>query len=577
MDKFFILYVFLTLLFLLVLYKTTKRSKSKSSPTNLPPGPWKLPLIGNLHQFFGSTPPHHVLRNLATKFGPLMHIKLGEVSHIIVSSPEMAKEIMKTHDIIFSNRPNILVSKLAYNGKDIAFSPYGSYWRQLRKMCTEELLASKRVQCFRSIREEEVSALIETISSSEGLVVNLSEKIYSLTYGITARAALGEKCMCQHELISIIEEAMHLAGGLVVADLYPSFTWLQMFSVVKAKSKKMFRKIDEILDNIIKDHKNRRSSSHLCEANQKDLVDVLLGFQQPNKDICLEHPVADDNVKAVILVLSSMVVFPSITDVISAGSETSSAVVEWAMSEMVKNPKVMEKAQAEVRKVYNSKGHVDETDLDQLTYLKCVIKETMRLHPPTPLLLPRESKERCEINGYDIPAGTRVLINALAIGRDPKHWTNAETFKPERFLDSSIDYKGTNYEFIPFGAGRRMCPGIAFAIADIELPLAQLVYHFDWRMPNGIKNEELDMSESYGFTARRQNGLCMIPIVHHHQLSFIKHVAYPNYKAKLKDNKFRGLSPQRSCSKLHHTTHRTHLVEDFLAQMHFWSIDPMCV
>lgn len=235
-----------------------------------------------------------------------MHLKLGEVSNIIVSSLEMAKEIMKTHDIIFSNRPQILVAKVAYNAKDIAFSPCGSYWRQLRKMCKEELLASKRVQCFRSIREEEVSAWIKTISQSEGFVVNLSEKIYSLTYGITARAALGEKCIHQQE-ICIIEEAVHLSGGLCLSDLYPSITWLQMFSVVKAKSEKLFRKIDGILDNIIEDHKNRRRLGQLFDTDQKDLVDVLLGFQQPNKDIPLDPPLTDDNVKAVILV--SMCVF----------------------------------------------------------------------------------------------------------------------------------------------------------------------------------------------------------------------------------------------------------------------------
>nr|KYP42188.1 Cytochrome P450 71D10 [Cajanus cajan] len=424
----------------------------------------------------------------------------------------MAKEIMKTHDITFSNRPQIIVAKVAYNAKDIAFSPHGAYWRQLRKMCTEELLAPKRVQSFRSIREEEVSQFIRTISSSEGLVVNLSEKIYPLTYGITARAALGEKYMHQQELICIIEEAVLLAGGLCVADLYPSITWLQMFSVVKAKSEKLFRKIDGILDHIIEDHKNRRSSK-LCEGDQKDLVDVLLGFQQPNKGIPLDHPLTDENVKAVIL------------DVFSAGTETSSAVVEWGMSEMVKNPKVMEKAQAELRRVYNSKGHVDETELDQLTYLKCVIKETMRLHPPSPLLLPRESKEKCEINGYEIPAKTRVLINAWSIGRDPMYWSDAETFKPERFFESSIDFRGTNFEFIPFGAGRRMCPGIAFAIADIELPLAKLLYHFDWRLPNGIKHEELDMSESFGLTARRRNGLCLIPTIYYsHQLIDSSHI-----------------------------------------------------
>ena len=202
-------------------------------------------------------------------------------------------------------------------------------------------------------------------------------------------------------------------------------------------------------------------------------------------------------------------------NIFAAGSETSSGVVEWAMSEMVKNPKVMEEAQAEVRRVFHSKRNADETDMHQLIYLKAVIKETLRLHPSVPLLVPRESKETCEINGYTIPAKSRVFINAWAIGRDPRYWTEAERFKPERFLDSSIDYKGKNFEFIPFGAGRRICPGIAFGMADIELPLAQFLYHFDWRLPSGMNHEELDMTEAYGLTVRRENDLCLIPMRHH--------------------------------------------------------------
>lgn len=182
------------------------------------------------------------------------------------------------------------------------------------------------------------------------------------------------------------------------------------------------------------------------------------------------------------------------------------------MSELIRNPRVMEEAQAEVRRVYDSKGYVDETELHQLIYLKSIIKETMRLHPPVPLLVPRVSRERCQINGYEIPSKTRVIINAWAIGRNPKYWAEAESFKPERFLNSSIDFRGTDFEFIPFGAGRRICPGITFAIPNIELPLAQLLYHFDWKLPNKMKNEELDMTESNGITLRRQNDLCLIPI-----------------------------------------------------------------
>ncbi|RDX89563.1 Cytochrome P450 71D10, partial [Mucuna pruriens] len=199
-------------------------------------------------------------------------------------------------------------------------------------------------------------------------------------------------------------------------------------------------------------------------------------------------------------------------DIFIGGGETSSATVEWGMSEMIRNPRVMKAAQAEVRKVFDSKGYVDESELHQLVYLKSIIKETLRLHPPTPLLIPRVSRERCQINGYEIPAKIRVIVNAWAIGRNPKYWDDAESFKPERFLNSSIDFRGTNFEFIPFGAGRRICPGITFATPNIELPLAQLLYHFDWKLPNKMKNEEVDMTEAYGITLRRQNDLCLIPI-----------------------------------------------------------------
>lgn len=199
-------------------------------------------------------------------------------------------------------------------------------------------------------------------------------------------------------------------------------------------------------------------------------------------------------------------------DIFGAGTDTSSTTLEWAMSEMLKNPGVMEEAQAEVRRVFNGKEDVHEEELQQLKYLRLVIKETLRLHPPAALLLPRESKERCEINGYEIPGGTRVIVNAWAIGRDAKYWDEAERFKPERFVDSPIDFRGRHFEYIPFGGGRRICPGITFATALIEYPLAQLLYHFDWKLPNGTGIAEFDMTESFGSTVRRKAKLTLIPI-----------------------------------------------------------------
>ncbi|XP_057424566.1 cytochrome P450 71D10-like [Lotus japonicus] len=494
------------ILFLIILFKLLKRSTSSSSNTNLPPGPWTLPLIGNLHQIGGSMP-HHSFRNLASNYGPLMHLKLGEVSHIIVTSPEIAELVMKTHDLNFCDRTNPLLSTIcSYNATGIASAPYGEYWRQLRKICTMEMLSAKRVQSFRSIREEEVSEIVKAISASdEGSVVNLSEKIFSLTYGIVARVAFGKKN--RHQVFkSAIEEQLSLMGGFCVADLYPSLGVLQGMSKDKVKMEKMHREVDRILQDVIDDHRNEMSSSRLREAEgSEDLVDVLLRLQKEQQEPD-QYALTDDNLKAVI------------QDMFAAGGETISEVVLWVMSEMVRNPKVMEEAQAEVRRVFDTKGDVDETEMHQLIYLKCVIKETMRLHPPLPFLVPRECRERCEINGYEVPAKSRVNINVWAIGRDPKYWDEAETFKPGRFLNSQIDFRGTNFEYLPFGAGRRICPGIAFALPNIELPLAKLLYHFDWKLPNGMKNEEIDMTESFGLTLSKVNDLCLIPITRRQHL-----------------------------------------------------------
>ncbi|XP_057993209.1 desmethyl-deoxy-podophyllotoxin synthase-like [Hevea brasiliensis] len=369
----------------------------------------------------------------------------------------------------------------------------------MRKICTLELLSAKRVLSFRSIREEEVSDLMRSISSNSGSLMNLSKMLAAFSFGVISRAAFGRTRNVQESFVPLIEEIILLSEGFSISDLFPSVKMLRMISGMRSRLERLHQEADRILENIINDHKARKAETKLAdEAN--DLVDVLLKLQdQENR----EFPLTIDNIKAVIL------------DMFIAGSDTSFTTSEWAISEMLKNPRVMKKAQAEVRQVFSEKGHVDEADLGELNYLKLVIKETLRLHPPVPLLIPRESREQCEINGYQIPIKSKLIVNAWAIGRDPNYWTEADRFNPERFSDSTVDYKGANMEFIPFGAGRRMCPGISFGIANVEILLANLLFYFDWKLPHGMKQEELDMAESFGAVARRKNDLGLIPTLSH--------------------------------------------------------------
>ncbi|KAH1063715.1 hypothetical protein J1N35_028702 [Gossypium stocksii] len=323
-----------------------------------------------------------------------------------------------------------------------------------------------------------------------------------MSYAITARAAFGKKCKDQEAFISVVPEESKVNSGFFVSEFFPSLKFLDVVSGLKHRVEKIHAEADRIVGNTVNDHKDSRAKGRSEDEDQEDLVDLLLRLQEDG-----EFPLTDNNIKAILF------------DVFSAGSETSATTVEWAMSEMIKNPRVMTKAQAEVRQVFEGKGNVDETGVHQLKYLKCVIKETLRLHPVVPLLIPRESSKNCVVNGFEIPAKTRVIVNAWAIGRDPNYWVEPEKFEPERFVNSSVDFMGTNFEFIPFGAGRRKCPGILFALPNVELPLAQLLFHFDWKLPGEMNHEDMDVTEKFGVSMKRENDLVLVPSPYHASIS----------------------------------------------------------
>jgi septum formation topological specificity factor MinE len=290
------------LLSIIVTLKLKKKIKKTDSIPNIPPGPWKLPIIGNIHNLIGS-PPHRKLRELSKKYGPIMHLQLGEVFYIVVSSAKYAKEIMKTHDVIFASRPYTLTGEiLLYDSTNIAFAPYGDYWRQLRKICTVELLSIKRVQSLWPVREQEINNLVRRIASEEGRVVNLSQQVVSMMFSITSRAAFGKKYMEQDEFVSTVRDVLQLAGGFYIGDLFPSAKWLQNLTGMRPRLEKLHEKIDSILELIINDHKEKKSRSKddLVEG-EEDLIDVLLKFEDvSSKD--LDFSLTKRNIKAIIVV-----------------------------------------------------------------------------------------------------------------------------------------------------------------------------------------------------------------------------------------------------------------------------------
>nr|XP_027119443.1 cytochrome P450 71A2-like [Coffea arabica] len=486
--------IFSLLVFLLSLLKWFYAASKPQK--KLPPSPPKLPIIGNLHQL--GQFPHRSLQSLSRKYGPLMLLELGSKPMLVVSSSNAACQILKTHDLSFASRPKSgIPDKLFYGSKDIAFAPYGEYWRQLKSISMLHLLSNKRIQSFQHVREEETSLMIEKISRMcSSSAVNLSDMFLILTNDIICRVALGRKYSEEENGRKSMENLKvfgELLGIFDVGNYIPSLAWVNRFNGLDSKVKKTVKQIDGFLEGVIEEHMNKRkgkAESHsTAEARCQDFVDILIEI---NEEKTMGFALERDAMKAIIL------------DVFGAGSDTTHSVMDWGMSELLKNPKVLHKLQAEVRDVTQGKPEITRADMEKMHYLKAVIKETMRLHTPVPLLGPKESNQDVKVMGYDVPKSTQVLVNAWAIARDPLLWENPEEFRPERFLGSSVDFHGLNFELIPFGAGRRVCPGINFAMSVTELALAKLVNKFNFTSPDGINPNELDMTESFGITVHRK-------------------------------------------------------------------------
>ncbi|XP_059638211.1 5-OH-xanthotoxin synthase-like [Cornus florida] len=294
----------------------------------------------------------------------------------------------------------------------------------------------------------------------------------------------------------LLQEAQAVLASFFVSDYFPFLGWVDKLNGMSSRADKIFKEMDLFYQEITDERMQEESS----KSEQEDILDVLLQLQKVHSftiDLTLDH------IKAVLM------------NIFMAGTDTSAATLVWAMTGLMKHPRTMKRVQEEIRHASVERGMVKEDDLHKLPYLKAVVKETLRLHPPSPLLLPHETTKKCNINGYEIPPKTCVYVNAWAVGRDPESWEHPEEFLPERFMDSCIDYKGQDFEFIPFGAGRRGCPGIYLGALTVELALANLLNSFDWELPPGMKKEDIDMDVLPGITMHKKNALCLLAKKYH--------------------------------------------------------------
>ncbi|XP_048546088.1 cytochrome P450 84A1-like [Triticum urartu] len=465
----------------------------------LPPGPKPLPIIGNMMMADQLT--HRGLAALAKQYGGLLHLRLGSLRVFAVSTPEYAREVLQAHDGDFWHRPaSIAVRYLTYGCSDMAFARDGPYWRQMRKLCVTRLFSRRRAETWLAVRDG-YGELARAVGRSGGEAVNLGELIFKHTVSVIFRAAFGVRdVQGLDEFIPMFKEFSKLLEAFHVGDFFPWLSWMGRRGFDR-RLRTVRAALGTFVDKIIDEHVRRGKNPDDADA---DMVDGLLALLADANQASGEDDLrfTRDNVRAMMM------------DMLFGGPDTVGFTIEWAMAEMIHCPHILLRLQQELADVVGLDRIVTESDLGKLPFLKCVVKETLRLHPPIPIHLHGTTKD-CVLGGYSVPRGSRVFINAWAINRDGEAWKDPDTFRPSRFMPdgeaAGLDLKGGCYELLSFGSGRRSCPAQGLGQHAVEFAVAQLVHGFDWKLPGDMKPTELDMSDMNGVTVSRATRLYAVP------------------------------------------------------------------
>ncbi|CAJ2657146.1 unnamed protein product [Trifolium pratense] len=492
-------YLYFTLsLFLLFKFLNPTKKINQKNHSKLPPGPSPLPIIGNLLNL--GNKPHHSLANLSNIHGPIMTLKLGQITTIVVSSSDIAKEILQTHDNLLSNRtvPDAL-SVLNHDQYSLSFMRVSPRWRDLRKICNNQLFSSKTLDSSQALRRRKLQDFLDDIekcSENEEAVdigrvafkttVNLLSNTFFSTDFVNSAEEAGEY---KKIIVSILKEV----GTPNLSDFFPRLKFFDLQGI-RRRSVVSVNKVLSIFRRFVGERLKMREGTG-CIGND-DMLDALLNISLDDGKIEMDK----DEIEHLLL------------NLFVAGTEPATYTLEWAMAELMHNSEIMRKVQKELEQAVGKGIPIQETDIAKLPYMQAVIKETFRLHPAVPFLLPRKAETDVKIGDYIIPKDAQILVNAWIIGRDPNKWDNPNVFLPERFLDCEIDVKGHHFELIPFGSGRRICPGLPLAIRMLPLMLGSLINCFSWKLEDGLNVDDLNKEDEYGITLEKSQPVRIVPI-----------------------------------------------------------------
>ncbi|KAI3760581.1 hypothetical protein L1987_50978 [Smallanthus sonchifolius] len=453
-----------------------KLYKSSSVKPHLPPAPFRLPIIGHLHLV--------AFHKLSNRHGPVFRLFLGSTPCVVASSPE-TKEILKTHENDFLDRTeNSVMDFFSYGGKGFMFARYGSYWKFMKKIIMSELLNGKTLDFLCPVRSDEINRFIKYLSqkAKDGKYVELEGELMKLTSNVISRSFMSKRCSEEEDesedITKIIVETTEIAD-------------FQGFGNI---SKDIHCRFDALMERIMREHEEARKQE---KGEVKDLLNILLDISE---DDSMEIKLTRENIKALV------------QEILIAGTDTSAITIEWALAELINHPNMMKKAVEEIDKVVGKNRLLQESDIPNLPYLQAIIKESLRLHPTGPLI-PRQSTKDCTVGGYHIPANTTTFINVWSMGRDPRHWESPLELRPERFKENQLDVRGKHFKLLPFGSGRRMCPGTSL-LGLLMLPtiLGAMIQCFEWKAGENGNLATVDMEEGVGITLPRANPLVCVPI-----------------------------------------------------------------